>query len=290
MAVIVLAGTTTLFRFQQTPPSYVGSDSCFMCHIDFARRWAAHRHSKALLAKDRPPEAQGCEACHGPGSLHVAGERGRILRWGQLPAAKQTALCLPCHEPKVRANLWEQNPHAVLELSCTFCHTVHRPMPEEPMLAKKKVELCNPCHQEPLQKAVEAKTHHLLEVEGLTLECGMCHNLHGTEHERSLLQPQEQLCKTCHGQKVPQPESHKAAGWLKQHGKEFQKADQREQCLMCHSQRGSCEACHGGVPMPHPQGFALKHTELAKKVGRGCLNCHEPTYCELCHEKAPVPP
>ncbi len=50
--------------------TYVGQDTCLGCHDTLAEKYTDTAHSRE--ADPRSPAArQGCESCHGPGSLHV---------------------------------------------------------------------------------------------------------------------------------------------------------------------------------------------------------------------------
>ena len=53
--------------------SYVGSETCKGCHEDLYKKFEATPHWKTTFDTRRGPEWQGCEACHGPGTDHVAG-------------------------------------------------------------------------------------------------------------------------------------------------------------------------------------------------------------------------
>ena len=62
-------------------------------HRDLAAAWSGSPHGRALTNAALPPERQGCEACHGPGSTH-AGSTGKQklpdLTARDLPAAVAT--------------------------------------------------------------------------------------------------------------------------------------------------------------------------------------------------------
>lgn len=279
-SVILLSPTATPPSAQETP-QYAGAEICFVCHISFARRWAEVRHSKTLLASDRPADQRGCEACHGPGAAHVAGDRKKIVAWSRLKVQQEWDICLQCHQPTVTADRWKATPHATLQIACTQCHEVHKPMAQEYLLKKPVKETCNECH-DGMKAQIAAETHHPL-PEGV-LECGMCHNVHGTAHERSLLSPQDEMCAVCHGDEVPKPETHRRENWKLQHTEEAQQ--NREKCLTCHSQGSFCNRCHI-VPVPHPEKFVTEHGPTAQAHLAACRNCHEEKFCLLCHTEVP---
>jgi len=264
---------------QSAQPQYAGAEVCFVCHIDFARKWGEVSHSKTLMDKERPADQRGCEACHGPGSVHVAGTRKQILGWKKLSPAAQNDLCLKCHQGKVEAGRWKPTVHAELEMVCVACHEVHKPVEQEHLLKQPALETCNACHGG-MAEQVEAKTHHPI-PEGF--ECSTCHNFHGTENERLLVAPQQDLCALCHDP-VPKPEDHARAEWRLKHLPEAK--EQQDQCLMCHSQTTFCHQCHV-VKVPHPEGFVTDHGPTAKEHRPACLNCHAEEYCTLCHETVP---
>ena len=100
---------------------YVGEATCAACHADAARRWAVGPHAESMptleraqsahapdcirchvtgfghpggyqTSADTPLAAVGCEACHGPGSAHVAAPNPD---YGALPA--DGSACVACH-------------------------------------------------------------------------------------------------------------------------------------------------------------------------------------------------
>jgi hypothetical protein len=103
-------------------PQYAGADACKSCHQAIYEAWANTKHAKALgklLASDRKPPCIGChvtgtseqiaaerdkptfpgvqcEACHGPGSLHVADPR---VKAGLMKTPDERA-CTRCHNEK----------------------------------------------------------------------------------------------------------------------------------------------------------------------------------------------
>ena len=105
---------------------YLGAARCRRCHMDQYAAWEAGSHAQAYtrLVKDghgrdsecigchstgykqrggfwemvRGPERLGgvqCEACHGPGSMHVE-QQGK----GHIAKAASSKLCLACHTPE----------------------------------------------------------------------------------------------------------------------------------------------------------------------------------------------
>lgn len=282
-----LAAASVLAAAGTAPPpppaaTFVGTPICVRCHIDFARRWEGLEHSKKMLDPALPPERSGCEACHGPGSDHVAGNRRQIVRWAELQPGEKADRCLQCHTDKIQAEQWKATLHAEL-LGCDSCHEVHRPVQRDKMLKMAEGAECTECHGD-LPEEVEKQHHHSL-VDG-ALACNMCHQFHGSANARLLMLPQQELCQECHPDQDMRPASHQAETFRLGHGEEA-KAD-REKCLMCHDEATSCQSCHV-VNVPHPGDFAVAHTEVAKQHLAACLRCHEEDYCKLCHEDVPKP-
>lgn len=109
--------------FRAEKAEYSGSSTCGACHPAEAAVWqrTAHAHAMDVLVERQRshdprcfrchvtgfgfaggfPAADramvGCEACHGPASRHVAGDRS----YSRLPAGPES--CLPCHT-------WENSP------------------------------------------------------------------------------------------------------------------------------------------------------------------------------------
>src|SRR5688572_33124578 len=80
--VMVLASCSSLRRTVVVPPvvegaTVVGNKACVHCHADYTRVFPASPHARPHLEGAVAPEAAGCEAGHGPGSLHVQARRGR---------------------------------------------------------------------------------------------------------------------------------------------------------------------------------------------------------------------
>lgn len=269
---------------EQAPAAtYVGTPICVRCHIDFARRWESLAHSRQMLADEPPPELSGCEACHGPGSDHVAGDRKKIVAWAGLETAAASAVCLKCHQGKVEAELWTATIHSEL-MACDACHEVHHETARSPMLrGEEEGEECAECHGD-LPDEAEAGRHHTL-VDG-ALVCSMCHTFHGSANARLLMLPQEEMCAECHIDEDLRPENHQSDEWALGHG-EAARAD-RETCLMCHDEQVSCQSCHI-VPVPHAEDFAIEHTAAATEHFDACMRCHGEDYCKLCHEDVPRP-
>jgi len=114
-------GETGHYRFKALEENasleakYMGEESCSDCHDDMASLKAEGLH-----------DVLTCEACHGPGYLHVAsGEAKDIL----VPSGRE--FCGKCHAMNVarpddhimQIDIKEHN----IENNCVECHNPHEP-------------------------------------------------------------------------------------------------------------------------------------------------------------------
>ena len=298
---IVVLSVISLFLGAQNawaaPPTvpgatYVGSETCRGCHEDQFKKMEHTLHGKLLgtqLSKGNL-QAQGCEACHGPGSKHLEDQANPAnnLRFGKkspLTPFDKNAICLQCHS-KGKQMLWNGSVHEARDVTCVTCHSVHGPSSEKRLLKivkgdeydsrgqlldKVQYNLCGQCHQ---VKAMQfQRSSHMplpAQGEGGKIFCTSCHNPHGTTTEKLLLNVSVNvLCTSCH--------ADKRGPFLWEH------APVLENCLNCHTAHGSnnapllqvrpprlCETCHAGgrhnaqtYPMTDRRAF-----------NRSCTNCH----------------
>ncbi len=177
---------------------YVGDESCAACHEKVAKDFKLAQHARIPLRAlkehaEKGVDQIGCEACHGPGSLHVeaGGGKGNILNSGKSPEG-----CFQCHQ-NIQAQLKLPYHHPVIEgrVSCVDCHNVHGP---DTHTAKKlgmgrENDSCARCHREQSMPRV-------YEHEALREGCTACHNVHGSVNPKMLVERDNNLCQKCHGQ------------------------------------------------------------------------------------------
>lgn len=266
--------------------TYVGQKACVTCHQSLEKHYGWTAHDKTFNRNPRNElESRGCEACHGPGSLHMQdatnhdGLIGFTRGWGT-PIDVQNGQCLACHTGDQRIH-WPGSAHSSNKLACADCHN---PMARISVGGLQRTtsisETCFTCH--PQQRAEFHRRSHMPVPEG-KLGCTDCHNPHGSL-TRPLLKAENvtTLCYTCHAEK--------RGPFLWEH------APVRENCMNCHQPHGSnhdklltaarpylCQQCHNAA-VGHPGQFfrgdqtAAAATQggaqSARVIGRSCQNCH----------------
>lgn len=217
--------------------SYVGMETCAGCHDEKMAEFKGNVHSR--LAKfELYGVEKGCESCHGAGSLHVdgGGDTGKINQPAKLSADQSAAICVSCHTGGSVME-WSFSEHALADLSCSDCHTMHGDGSGSSLKARDP-ELCYGCHQEQLAKA-NFPSHHPIK-EG-KMNCSACHNPHGA------LQTEEtarDLCLECH--------SRYQGPFVYEHG------PVEEDCNICHDPHGT-----------------VANNLLQQNEPFLCLQCHE---------------
>jgi DmsE family decaheme c-type cytochrome len=261
--------------------TYVGQKTCETCHQQEAGNWAHTIHAKIFGLNPRnSTEAQGCEACHGPGSEHLKNpaDFSKIISFShksKTPVARQNAQCLSCHQGGQRI-FWHASIHQTNNVGCSDCHNPMTNFSAHGLTARESInDTCFQCHK--VQRAQFNQRSHMPLLEG-KLSCVDCHNPHGST-TRPLLKADStnELCYSCHAEK--------RGPFL------FEHAPVRENCLNCHNPHGSnfealltaprpllCQQCHSqsghpaqlmtrgnlpGGPMPDP-----------RLIATSCQTCH----------------
>ncbi len=256
----------------------VGADTCAGCHEDKAESFAETFHGKTADPRS-PASKNGCETCHGPGSVHVdaGGGAGTILSFGdnKQQAAARNATCLQCHE-KTWSN-WKYAKHAARDVSCTDCHSIHKGSTRNPQLkSDNESDVCAACHKN-VDADLARQSHHPIR-EG-KVHCSDCHNPHGAPTDKNLnAETPNQLCYKCH--------TEKRGPFLWGH------PPVEENCLNCHTPHGSihtkllamrppylCQRCHSASRHPATTYDRSKYQAAPQfsaraGVGNACLNCH----------------
>jgi DmsE family decaheme c-type cytochrome len=264
--------------------SYVGQQTCAACHTQEAANWAHTIHAKIFGLNPRNQlEREGCEACHGPGSVHVANPAAplsivKFSRKSQTPIGEQNAQCLVCHRGGQRI-FWQASVHETHDLGCSDCHNPMANFSLRGLQARASInETCMSCHK--TQRAEFRRRSHMPLLEG-KVGCTDCHNPHGSTTSPLLkANSVNETCYNCHAEK--------RGPFL------FEHAPVRDNCVNCHTPHGSNNEKLLAVARPilcqqcHAQSAAAGHaTELLTRgamargpipdprlIGRSCLTCH----------------
>ncbi|HWI62144.1 MAG TPA: hypothetical protein VNT75_09925 [Symbiobacteriaceae bacterium] len=237
--------------------------ACLECHTEGDPGWIRHEFvdrndSMAAAAKAHALSLkvaeQRCEECHAPQMDQLLKDitPKPLLASTKAPDAGKAMDTKAMHEKHIKGNA---------ALKCVDCHTsdAHGPTEGSTPWRDQTHQVCLDCHA---QKQVK------IAVTGST-SCGACHT------QPASVAPADHKDKTA---------------WAKSHGAGAGNGT----CGQCHlgdsagphtqisqpasfpsSTKDACASCHGGVQMPHPQGFISTHGKVAEASKAGtCDSCH----------------
>lgn len=170
----------------------IGAETCALCHQDVANSFVHATHS---ILKVEGGAAEGmishCEACHGPGSLHMAGggDVSKIVNPRDNPQA-----CLHCHNDLAgQFKLPHTHPVADGKVSCVDCHDPHGRQTAFSISRAPTVEsqACFECH-------TAQSGPFIFEHEAMREGCETCHDPHGSVNAKMLKIRGPSLCLQCH--------------------------------------------------------------------------------------------
>ncbi|HEY4941127.1 MAG TPA: DmsE family decaheme c-type cytochrome [Rhizomicrobium sp.] len=261
--------------------TYVGQKACETCHQQETANWAHTIHAAAFTFNPRgSTETKGCEACHGPGSAHVANPSDftTIISFSHkslTPVPQQNAQCMTCHQGGARI-FWHGSIHENNNLACSDCHNPMSNFAAHGLTARESInETCFSCHK--VQRAQFNMRSHMPLPEG-KITCVDCHSPHGSTTDPLLKASSvNDVCYGCH--------ADKRGPFL------FEHAPVRENCLNCHNPHGSnfeslltaprpmlCQSCHAQAG--HPAQL-LTRGNLAsgpmpdpRLLATSCQTCH----------------
>ncbi len=279
---------------------YAGIEVCKGCHEDYYNKFMKSVHGKKAVSGS-PVNREGCESCHGPGAEHAnkgGGKGVSIFTFGKKVSAQEKASkCLACHEESKVLAFWNMNRHKAAGNSCDSCHSIHKGVGEE-MLVAAEPALCFNCHRN-IRAQINKQSHHPVNeafVGRQALKCSSCHNTMGSFSAEPVnsfsgsrrsgtdkmlkADSVNELCYKCHAEK--------RGPFMWEH------LPVAENCLSCHEAHGSnhsrllirkvpllCQSCHGAegfhpsLPYTNLQSFGGSATAgKSRFIGRSCLNCH----------------
>lgn len=195
---LVIVSCATVDRVIVAPPSipdaeFVGTESCEACHDEYTRGFATSHHAHlSLLGED--VEAVGCEACHGPGSIHV--DSGGAYHTIVNPKDSSDA-CFQCHlDKQSQFHLPYQHPIQNGAVSCGDCHDPHQgtfATRIQGFAVRSGNQNCLQCHP-------EQRGPYVFEHEAMREGCTICHDPHGSVNAKMLTERNSNLCLKCHAQ------------------------------------------------------------------------------------------
>lgn len=171
---------------------YVGMETCIACHEKQGKQFKETTHSRVSLPDEK---GEGCESCHGPGSLHAEAGGGKGVG-GIIDIRKHPEACFTCHmDKKAEFHLQYHHPVSEGKMSCSDCHNAHSPevRPWSATTLEDVNEACFRCHKE--QRGPFAWEH-----EAMREGCATCHKVHGSINDKLLVRRDSTLCLTCHTQ------------------------------------------------------------------------------------------
>ena len=196
----VVSSCSTLERTVLSPPaiagaSFVGNRACFECHTNYVRGFAASPHARVHFEGAPLTGQSGCEACHGPGSKHIAvgGGRGKFI----VNPGQDATACFQCHlSTRAEFNLPQHHPVLEKKMNCVQCHDPHGldiMKPAGGLAMAQHNKTCAQCHREQTRPFV-------FEHESLREGCTVCHTPHGSINQKMLVASDSNLCLRCHAQ------------------------------------------------------------------------------------------
>ncbi len=260
---------------QASPEAYIGDRECAACHKEPTQTFNASPHALWVRDPKLPVDKRGCEACHGPGEVHLENvkDRRKVIDFDQLKPREVSMVCLRCHADTMRLSQWHRTAHAQADIACTDCHYVHKredeakndarlqntKFPTSPLfitapepkslLKASEVVLCGNCHQRSLNE-FRLNSHHPL-PEG-RIVCSDCHDVHPAKTSNKRTQAIKEMCVNCHGDKLgPFAFEHDpVAGWTGDgctechrphgsHNPRLLRAFSRGLCNQCHTDKGN---------------------------------------------------
>jgi DmsE family decaheme c-type cytochrome len=224
---------------------YVDISECSGCHEgrcqELGNSHLASVHGRIRDYQAPRVPAVGCQACHGPGSIHIeTAVATDIVNPDNADPVLSNQLCLQCHRAGGLGG-FEATLHAMADVTCASCHLIHGDQ-RSGLLRRSDPDLCWECHEE-IRGQTYLPSHHPIREGKMT--CTDCHDHHSGEYViASIGDRTTDLCFECH--------ANKQGPFI------FEHAPVTEDCLICHS-------AHGAVA-----NYLLRQNEPFL-----CLQCHQ---------------
>lgn len=275
LPLIIFFGSKSASSFPQG--EYIGSEMCLECHDTILATIQRTRHSNVTTAKNAAA-VESCEACHGPGSLHIDDPEviGSIRTFKFESGTEKSSACLNCHQQDARFSLFRSEKHFLSGEACTSCHTIHQKQPADKLINEAAENMCFSCHQEK-EGAFTLPYHHKVKEGRMT--CWDCHDPHNTAVAKQGLGQKKiyDRCFTCHpSQQGPFTYEHVGvntggcAVCHSVHGSEnarlLRRASQYLLCIECHSGPSFSQ----GILGTQPSSFHMTN----KATYQNCTVCH----------------
>jgi len=179
-----VAAAASSERIPEASYTGAGSDGCLRCHAGDTMALMAETAHGDANDPFTPFANEGCESCHGPGSLHVSRARGGagfppLLRFHNKgdPNPEQLGACLNCHGQSMGDHPgmeWTGSLHDTGNITCSSCHQLHAAQNVLADPAAQKAS-CSRCHKK------QIADHNRFEQKGIVfdqLSCHDCHDVH----------------------------------------------------------------------------------------------------------------
>lgn len=256
---------------------YAGAETCLECHEDLARRTIKTPHFQAVYLEG-PRKIQGCEACHGPGSIHAEDpeQAGSILSFRDSPPDEVSDACLSCHKKNHALKNFKKETQHQSAGSCLSCHSMHQGSPRSSLLADRQDELCFSCHTQ-MRAEFSLPFQHKIQKGRMT--CWSCHDPHNTQIELQRMGDKKinETCFTCHpSQRGPFTYEHLGSNVGTCQACHMAHGSENARLLRRSSQWQLCVECHSG-PSPADSLLGSKTPSFhitAKATYQNCTVCH----------------
>ena len=214
----------------------------------------------------------GCEACHGPGSKHVAWAElpgmarpetenfGLAVRTGNMSPRRQNELCAPCHSRRMSLGENAHRNEDFLDCAAPTLLTQGLYFADGQILEEVYV----------YGSFMQSKMYHR------DVKCGDCHDIHGAKR----IKEGNDLCLQCHRADVYDAKTHHFHKKKGEKGEPVRSAD--SEILFEVGTGALCEQCHMpgryymGIDYRPDHSFRVPRPDLTAAIGvpNACARCH----------------